>query len=78
MTPVFGMHARAWFLSLLLALPAAPSALSAAQPAPDAYPTRPIRLVVPFPSGASPNDIIGRLIGRQLAESMGQQVIVDL
>jgi tripartite-type tricarboxylate transporter receptor subunit TctC len=32
---------------------------------------------VPFPAGASPNDIIGRLIGRQVSESVGQQVIVD-
>jgi tripartite-type tricarboxylate transporter receptor subunit TctC len=60
-------------------VPAAFSTVCAAQSAPDAsaYPTRPIRLVVPFPAGASPNDIIGRLVGRQLTESMGQQVIVD-
>jgi tripartite-type tricarboxylate transporter receptor subunit TctC len=66
-------------LLLLLMLPGAHSASSVAQSMPDAgaYPSRPIRLLVPFPPGASPNDIIGRLIGRQLADSMGQQVVVD-
>jgi tripartite-type tricarboxylate transporter receptor subunit TctC len=65
---------RSLLLALLLTLPPA-----TAQPAPDgaAYPSRPIRLVVPFPAGASPNDIIARLVGRQISESVGQQVIVD-
>jgi len=64
---------------LLGSVPCALSTVSAAQSMRDAaaYPARPIRLVVPFPAGASPNDIIGRLIGRQLSESLGQQVIVD-
>jgi len=42
-----------------------------------AYPQRPVRLVVPFPPGASPNDIIGRLIAKPWSESLGQQVVVD-
>jgi tripartite-type tricarboxylate transporter receptor subunit TctC len=44
---------------------------------PDAYPNRPIRIVVPFPPGASPNDITARLLGPKLAEQMHQQVVVD-
>jgi tripartite-type tricarboxylate transporter receptor subunit TctC len=72
-----GNPSRALLLALVITLPSAPSTLNAAPSASDAYPTRPIRLVVPFPAGASPNDIIGRLVGRQLGESMGQQVIVD-
>lgn len=40
------------------------------------YPTRPIRMIVPFSPGGS-NDIMGRLIGQKLQESMGQQVLVD-
>jgi tripartite-type tricarboxylate transporter receptor subunit TctC len=41
-----------------------------------AYPTRPIRLIVAQAPGSGP-DIIARLIGQKLTESWGQQVIVD-
>jgi tripartite-type tricarboxylate transporter receptor subunit TctC len=40
------------------------------------YPTRSIRLIVPFAPGGS-NDIMARLIGQHFSESMGQAVIVD-
>ena len=51
--------------------------LGALQAHAQAYPSRPIRLVVPFPPGASPNDITGRLLGKPIGESLGQQVVVD-
>src|SRR5688500_8109464 len=40
------------------------------------YPTRPIRLVVPFPPAGS-NDIVGRVVAAQLGERLGKQVVVD-
>ena len=40
------------------------------------YPDRPLRLIVPFPPGGG-NDILARAVGQRLAESIGQQVVVD-
>jgi tripartite-type tricarboxylate transporter receptor subunit TctC len=41
-----------------------------------AYPTRPVRLIVTVPAGGSP-DIIGRLIGQWLSERLGQPFVVE-
>lgn len=41
-----------------------------------AYPSKPIRLVVAFGSGSA-NDIIARDLARQMAETLGQSVVVD-
>jgi tripartite-type tricarboxylate transporter receptor subunit TctC len=40
------------------------------------YPTKPIRLIVPFPPGGS-NDIVGRMIAHELSGRLGQQMVVD-
>ena len=48
----------------------------AQQDAANAYPDRPVRLIVTFAPGAS-NDILARLIGSKLTEAWGQNIIVD-
>lgn len=40
------------------------------------YPSKAIRFIVPFPPGGG-NDTIARLVGQQMAVSMGQQIMVD-
>ena len=40
------------------------------------YPSKPIRVIVPYPPGGT-SDILTRLIGAKLTESLGQQVIAD-
>lgn len=40
------------------------------------FPTRPIRLIVPFPAGG-PNDIIARVIGQRMSELTKQPVVID-
>ena len=41
-----------------------------------AYPTRPLRLIVPFPpAGAA--DVISRLLGEPLSRALGQQIVID-
>lgn len=42
----------------------------------DVYPSKPVRLIIPFPPGGS-NDIVGRLIAAKLTDRLGKQVVVD-
>jgi len=46
-----------------------------AQPA-DPFPSRPIRIVIPFVPGGA-NDVIGRIVGIKITEAHGQQVVIE-
>jgi tripartite-type tricarboxylate transporter receptor subunit TctC len=40
------------------------------------YPDKPIHLIVPYPAGG-PNDVIARVVGQKLSQSLGQQVVIE-
>ena len=61
--------------SLLLKTAGLLLALSTAAAAQE-YPTKPIRMIIPFPPGGS-NDVVGRLFATHLSERLGKQIIVD-
>src|SRR5712664_3207516 len=51
--------------------------LSAAGPAAaQAYPTRPVTIVVPFAAGGG-NDIMARLLGQHMSRALGQQFVIE-
>ena len=50
--------------------------LAAGAKATEPFPTRPIRLIVPYPAGGG-TDIVGRVLGQKLHESLGQPIVVD-
>ena len=60
---------------LLLSL-AAVLLLPAAAPAQDAWPSRPLRMVAPFPPGGT-TDVLGRIIAQRLSDALGRQVLVE-
>lgn len=68
------MKRRQWFALSLSAC--ALLATSAGSALAQAYPNKPVRLVVPFAPGGS-SDTITRVIGPHLAEQMGQQIVLD-
>src|SRR5262245_8998736 len=41
-----------------------------------AYPTRPVRIIVPFPAGGTA-DILARLIGQRLSDRLGQPFVIE-
>src|SRR5262245_45315215 len=70
---MFGLRSRklaCWLVALTLA------ALAVDGTCADTYPSRPIRLIVPFAAGGL-NDVVARLVAPYLERSLGQPVIVD-
>lgn len=41
-----------------------------------AYPAKPVRVVIPWPPGGS-NDVVGRIVMQRLGEALGQQFVID-
>jgi len=62
--------------SLRLAALSLALAVAGAAHAQDRWPTKPIRLVVPFTPGAA-SDVLGRIVGQRLSEMYGQQIVID-
>jgi tripartite-type tricarboxylate transporter receptor subunit TctC len=67
-----GKRARSGFVALLVVLASCASAAALAQ----AYPSRPIRIIAPFPAGGG-YDFLSRLIGQEMSKTLGQPVVVD-
>ena len=63
-------------LACLAALAALSTPISADIGCAQAYPTRNIRLIVPFAAGG-PTDVIARLVAQKLGESWGHQIVVE-
>src|SRR5437899_2113651 len=73
------LHRRAMMFNMqrfALLIPLLCAAFTVSAQAPDPYPSKPLRFILPFPPGG-PTDILGRLIGERLASSLGQPVIIE-
>lgn len=65
------MRGLRWLLLALIGAMLLPGAVAA-----QTYPSRPIKLIVPFPPGG-PNDIIARVVAQRMSEILGQTIMID-
>ena len=68
------MERRAVAVIALLFCTSSPALAQSGEPA--RYPTRPVRIVVPFGAGG-PSDLLARTVAQKMSESLGQQVITE-
>ena len=66
---------RRWLGWLIAALAVAAAGTCVAQPAPN-YPSRPVRIIVPFGAGG-PGDVFARLVAQRLGENLGRNFLVE-
>ncbi|MSQ89356.1 MAG: ABC transporter substrate-binding protein, partial [Betaproteobacteria bacterium] len=66
------MNARTLVTATVCAL----AALYAAGATAQAWPAKPIRLMVPFPPGGS-TDIVARIVAQKLSERLGQAIVIE-
>jgi len=59
-----------------LALSFAGMTVTVTASAAEAYPTRPVRMIIPFPAGG-PTDVSGRIFAEAMGAQLGQQVVVE-
>lgn len=71
------MASKAWILDIITRWIAGAAVMVFAAPVfSQAFPSKPIRIVVPFAAGGA-TDVIARVMGQRMSESLGQQVLVD-
>ena len=68
--PIFHRRFRNWIAPVIAGLALCLSAQA------QTYPTKPIKMIVPFPAGGT-TDIVARIVAQRMSESMGQPVVVD-
>lgn len=59
-------------ISLALVL----ASVASVAPAQDKWPSKPVRMIVPFTPGSA-SDVLGRIVGQRLSEIWGQQIVID-
>src|SRR5688572_18144966 len=70
------MHSPSVRFALRTVLSLAVGTMAAGGVAAQPYPSKPIRIISPFSAG-SPPDALGRLVGQQMTERLGQNVTVE-